>query len=50
MASGKVRVPGHNVVLERARYYVSVQGAPELCGNFTISIRNLTQHEFSVHS
>lgn len=32
--------------LEVARYYVSVRSFPDMCGDFTVQIRNLTQHEF----
>ena len=45
-SSGKVKLPGLGYTLDIGRYYVSIRGAPELCGTFTIAIRNLTQHEF----
>lgn len=46
LTEGKVKLPGHGYLLEVARYYIAVRGAPELCGDYTIAVRNLTQSEF----
>ena len=39
-------LPADGHPLRVGRYYVSVRAAVDLCGDFAITVRNLTQHEF----
>ena len=32
--------------LHIGRYYIAVRGTVDMCGDFGVSVRNLTQHEF----
>ena len=41
-----MRLPKSGSPLHVGRYYVSVRAAVDLCGDFTIQVRNLTQQEF----
>ena len=40
------RLPHAPYSLEVARYYIAVRGVGEMCGEFTVSLRNLTQVQF----
>jgi hypothetical protein len=46
LASGHYKLPTSTTSLKTGRYYIGVRGSIDLCGEFTVLARNLTQHEF----
>jgi len=41
-----VTLPGGGHPLRVGRYYISIRGSVNMCGDFSLRVRNLTQHEF----
>jgi len=46
LSQGAVLLPSAGHVPEVGRYYISVRGSVDLCGDFAIQVRNLTTHEY----
>lgn len=50
LSSHSVRLPTATQALTPGRYYISVRGTVELCGEYQITVRKLTAAEFSASS
>ena len=46
LSSGEVKLPNTVTSLRKGRYYISVRGWAEMCGEYNITVANQTYAEF----